>query len=141
MKKENTWLKWVSIVVCLCLVIGLVILVIISVNHPDENSEAPDGLDGTLPGASKIYPSVMVEGRLYEWRRGVAISYVQPIDAEYYGEVNHIDGNSPTKDGEFVSVFSVSGQIYVISGNDNYVYLRLTTDWLNETGVYFDLTE
>ena len=138
--KNNSWLKWVSFVVCLCLVVGVVIMVI-RTNHPDENSEAPDGLNGTLLGASKIYPTVMVDGRLYEWRRGVAISNVQPTDSIYYGEVNHVDGNSPTKDCEFVSVFSVSGQIYVISENDNYVYLRLTTDWLDDVGVYFDLTE
>lgn len=140
-EKKYNWLKWFSVIGCLCLVVGLVILAIIKTNHPDDNPEAPDGLDGTLPGASKIYPTVMVDGRLYEWRKGVAISYVQPTDSIYYGEVNHVDGNSPTKDCEFVSVFSVSGQIYVISENDNYVYLRLTTDWLDDVGVYFDLTE
>ena len=78
---------------------------------------------GTLMGDTEIYPTVMVDGRLYEWRKGRALCNELPNDCE------------------FVSVFSVSGQIYTIVENDEFVCLRLTTDWLNEAAVIFDLVE
>lgn len=37
----------------------------------------------TLPGADEIYPMVMVEGSLYEWRRGRAVLDNLPDSAEY----------------------------------------------------------
>ena len=96
-----------------------------------------------LTGGTDIYPTVMVEGQLYEWRKGRAICVTVPEDLVYYGEVTYVYGNTPTKDCEFRSVFMVSGQIYTVPGDDELVYLRLTTDltpdWLNDTVVIFDL--
>lgn len=109
----------------------------INVNQ-EKNANNPEGADETLLGASEIYPTVMVDGHLYEWRRGKALHYL-PSDSIYYGEINHIDGKKPTKNCEFVSVFSVSGKIYTVSDNIDYVYLQLTTDWMEETTVIFDL--
>ena len=96
-----------------------------------------------LTGGTDIYPTVMVDGKLYEWRKGRAICETVPDDGVYYGEVSYVYGKTPTKDCEFMSVFMVSGQIYTIPGNDELVYLRLTTDlspdWLNEKVVIFAL--
>jgi hypothetical protein len=102
-----------------------------------DNSTGP----GTLPGADEIYPTIMVEGNLYEWRKGAAISSELPDDCVYYGELIHVEGETPNNNNEFVSVFSVSGQIYTVSQTDTVVYLCLTTDWLENTVVVFDLVE
>jgi len=130
--KQPIWLKWGAMAACLCLVVGLAIPIILDTVNPYE------GGAGTLMGDTEIYPTVMVDGQLYEWRKGVAICNELPNDSVYYGELTHVEGETPTNDCEFVSVFSVSGQIYTISENDEYVYLCLTTDWLNETFVVFD---
>ena len=130
-KKKScpVWIKWAAMAACLCLVVGLAL-----------NSINPHkGGAGTLRGDTEIYPTVMVNGQLYEWRKGEAMCNELPNDSTYYGEITHIDGESPTKDCEFVSIFLVSGQIYTVSENGDYVYLCLTTDWLNETVVVFDL--
>ncbi|MCR5206582.1 MAG: hypothetical protein K6E47_16255 [Lachnospiraceae bacterium] len=129
----------VTIMICLFLVlVGMAVMIghrkIIMVNDKDNEPE------GTLLGASEIYPSVMVEGHAYEWRRGRAIVGF-PKDCVYYGEINHISGKKPNENCEFVSVFSVSGQIYTIPENADCVYLRLTTEWMEDRTVVFDLVE
>lgn len=132
-KSRPVWLKWGAMVACLCLVVGLTIPTILNTVNPNEGSA------GTLMGDTEIYPTIMVDGQLYEWRKGAAICNELPNDSVYYGELTHVEGETPRNDCEFVSVFSVSGQIYTISENDKCVYLCLTTDWLNETFVVFDL--
>jgi hypothetical protein len=102
-----------------------------------DNSTGP----GTLPGADEIYPTIMVEGNLYEWRKGAAICSELPDDCVYYGELIHVEGETPNNNNEFVSVFSVSGQIYTVPETDTVVYLCLTTDWLENTVVVFDLVQ
>jgi len=132
-KKPHTfWRKWGAMAACLCLVIGLTIPQLIKLLHPI--------IDGgsTLVGAVKIYPTVMVDGKLYQWRRGSAICSELPDGCVFYGEVTHVKGEKPVNNGEFVSVFAVSGEIYTVTENDDCVYLCLTTDWLNETIVVFD---
>ena len=132
-KSTPTWVKWVAMAACLCIMVGLAIPTILSNLNPNEEGA------GTLVGDTEIYPTVMVDGHLYEWRKGAAICNELPNNSMYYGELVRIDGESPTKDCEFVSVFSVSGQIYTVSENSDCVYLCLTTDWLNKTVVVFDL--
>ncbi len=129
------WMKWGALAACLCLAVGLTVLTV-------SNALAPNGgAEGTLLGDTEIYPTVMVNGQLYEWRRGAAICSELPNGSMYYGEIAHADGARPANDCAFVSVFSVSGQIYTVSGNGDSVYLRVTTDWLNETVVAFDLVK
>ena len=131
-KSHPVWVKWSAVAACLCLVIGLTMPTVLNMLNPKDDSA------GTLMGDTEIYPTVMVDGQLYEWRKGAAICAELPNDCDYYGEVTHVEGGTPTNDCEFVSVFSVSGQIYTISENDECVYLCLTTEWLNETVVMFD---
>ena len=136
MKKKKAapiWHKWGLLAACLCLAIGLAVLTILNTHKPNE------GAAGTLMGDTEIYPTVMVDGQLYEWRKGAAICDRLPSDSMYYGEITHADGEIPTKDCELVSVFSVSGQIYTVSKNSENVYLCLTTDWMTDTIVVFDL--
>ena len=130
---KKAWQRWVTVAACLCLIIGLSVPVVRYFDNLNNNGT------GTLMGDTEIYPTVMVNGQLYEWRKGVAICDELPNDSVYYGEVTHIDEETPTKDCEFVSAFSVSGQIYTVLENENCVYLCLSTDWLNETIVVFDL--
>ncbi len=99
------------------------------------------GFSFTLPGAVKIYPTIMVQDHLYEWRKGAAICNELPDDCVYYGELIHVEGEKPNNDSEFVSVFSVSGQIYTMPQTDTIIYLCLTTDWLDNTVVVFDFVE
>ena len=95
--------------------------------------------DGTLYGADQVYPTVMVDGTLYEWHRGSAVALSGlPEGSEYYGAISHTDAETPTKDGEFASLFPVSGAIYTVPGDDTVVYLQLKTDWMEDTVVRFD---
>ena len=91
-------------------------------------------------GDTDIYPTVMVEGHLFEWRFGRAIGGL-PKESLYYGEIVHVDKKIPTDNCEFVSAFSVSGHIYTVPGNTDSVYLQLTTDWMEKKNVAFDITE
>ena len=101
--------------------------------------EADAAPGGTLYGADQVYPTVMVDGALYEWHRGSAISFSGlPEGSEYYGAISHTDAETPTKDGEFASLFPVSGAIYTVPGDDTAVYLQLTTDWMEDSVVRFD---
>ena len=133
-KKKTAWLKWGAMAACLCLV-AVGVMTWKSVNTQPDNSA------GTLMGADEIYPSVMVEEQLYEWRRGVAICNELPNNCVYYGELTHVEGQTPTNNCEFVSVFSVSGQIYTLSENSDCVYICLTTEWMDKTVVVFDLAQ
>ena len=133
-KKKSLWLKWGAMAACLC----LVVFGVMTWNDTQVNL---DNAGNTLMGADEIYPTVMVQGQLYEWRKGAAICKELPNNCVYYDEVTHVEGQTPASDSEFVSVFSVSGQIYTVPENGDCVYLCLTTDWLNETIVVFDLVE
>ena len=130
-KEKSRWIKWGVIVACLCLVASVIMM---------QTRERKIG-GSLLPGAEKIYPTVMVQGELYQWRKeGRAIWKELPENCVYYGEVVHVKGKTPKDDCEFVSVFSVEGQIY-ISQDEESIYLCLTTDWLDNTIVVFDFVE
>lgn len=119
---------------CLCLTIGL------TVNHAKERNnlfESNTSAGCTLPGADEIYPTIMVNGTLYEWRFGVALIEELPVGSTYYGEIKHIDGITPENDCELVSVFDASGRIYLDSDED-IIYLELTTDWLEKQLIIFE---
>lgn len=120
---------------CLCLAIGL------AVNYSKERDNPIDGdrLSGCLmlPGADEIYPTIMVDGTLYEWLLGKAIIDELPVGSVYYGKIYHTNGTTPENNCEFVSVFSVSGRIFV-DPNEDLVYLELTTDWLEKQIIIFE---
>ncbi len=139
-KVLSPWIKWVAVASVLC-------LIIIGVAVWKGGQTVTDGTDtdtfggNTLPGALEIYPTVMVNGKLYEWGE---VGYNRdglPEGSVYYGELTHVEGETPGSDGEFVSVFSVSGQIYTAPQDDTVVYLCLTTEWLDNTVVVFNLVE
>ena len=134
-RKKNAWAKWGAMAACLCIVI-IGAMVWSKVKTPPDNSGST-----TLLGADKIYPTVMVQGQLYEWRKGAAICNELPDECVYYGDLVHVEEETPNNDGEFASVFSVSGQIYTTPQSDTVVYLCLTTDWLDNTVVVFDIVE
>ena len=90
-----------------------------------------------LTGGTDIYPTVMVDGKLYEWRKGRAIVVTVPEDLVYYGEVSYVYGKTPAKDCEFASVFKLSGDIYICP-SDGCVYICVTTYWMTDTFVVFD---
>jgi hypothetical protein len=132
--KGPAWVKWGAMAACLC-------LVIFGVTMWNKVQTQPDNSTSTLLGADEIYPTIMVEGNLYEWRKGAAICSELPDDRVYYGELIHVEGETPNHNNEFVSVFSVSGQIYTVPQTDTVVYLCLTTDWLENTVVAFDFVK
>ncbi len=120
---------------CLCLTIGLTINYARGGNHPIEEEE----LNGCtlIPGADEIYPTIMVNGTLYEWLFGKAIIDELPVGSTYYGKIRHTDGTTPEKDREFVSTFSAEGRIFVAPDKD-LLYIELTTDWLEKRLVTFE---
>lgn len=92
----------------------------------------------TLPGADEIYPTVMVDGEFYEWRKGRAIQDKLPDSSNYEANIEHSNENIPTEDYEFVSTFDVTGEIYTIPDDNSCVYLLISTDWMQESVVVFD---
>lgn len=114
-----------------------ILLWIILVSLPACGQESASG-GPTLPGADEIYPSVQVEGKLYEWRMGAAILDELPEASAYYAGIEHISESTPGGDGEFASTFDAAGDIYTVSEDDSCVYLVLSTDWMENTVVVFD---
>ena len=135
-KKRNSkhWVKWVSIAACFCiLILGTLIWRTIDMYQNQHGA-------GTLPGADEVYPMVMVDGKLYEWRRGKAVCDALPENCDYYGQVKYVGRSSPEGDCEFASTFVVNGDIYT-SQEDKCVYIWLSTDWLVDTIIVFDLLQ
>ena len=133
--KKRQWVKWVSLAACLCvLLLGTVVWKNMDSTQP--STRPPKG-GGTLRGDTEVYPTVMVDGKLYEWRKGRAICETVPEDLVYYGQVTHVEGKHPKNNCEFASVFNLSGDIYICP-SDGCVYICVTTDWMEDTFVVFD---
>ena len=120
---------------CLCLTIGFAVNYFGERNPPIEDDKPQAG--GVLPGDNEIYPTIMVDGTLYEWLLGIALIDELPVGSTYYGKINHTNATTPENDCEFVSVFPASGRIFV-DPNKDLVYLELTTDWLEKQLVIFE---
>ena len=137
--QKPVWVKWGTMAACLCIILISVFILIPGTRFwVTENENVSEG---TLPGALEIYPTVMVNNHLYEWRKGAAIVKELPDDIVLYGDITHAEGNAPQNNCEFVSTFDVAGEIYTIENNSNLVYLKITTEWLEDTIVIFDLVE
>lgn len=133
--QKRQWVKWVSLAACLCvLLLGTVVWKNMDSTQP---STRPPQSGGTLLGDTEVYPTVMVDGELYEWRKGRAICLDVPEDLVYYGQIIHVDKNRPKNDCEFRAIFDVSGDIYICP-SDGCVYICITTDWMEDTFVVFD---
>ncbi len=92
----------------------------------------------TLPGAMEVYPTVMVNDRLYEWHRGKAVNRVPSIEGSvYYGDLIETGGHTPHENGEFAALFSASGQIYTLPDDEDIVYIKISTDWMEGVFVKF----
>ena len=114
-------------------------------NTQDEDAFAP-----TLPGADEIYPTILVDGDCYQWRRGRAVMNEDVVNhANYdpeiflkdmvsYGEIIKESGDHPEHDCGLVCVFDASGTIYLDPNDENVVYLWLTTDWFEDGVIAFD---
>lgn len=131
--QKITWLRWSALVACFCVVI--IGIAVWSITQTHQNTPS-----GTLPGAEEIYPTVMVDGELYEWHKGAAICNELPEGNELYGVIKHITKEIPESNCEFASVFDAEGEIYTVSGSDS-IYLKLTTSWLDNVIVKFDLVK
>lgn len=104
----------------------------------------------TLPGVDEIYPTVLVDGEIYQWRMGRAVmnedveghSTYDPQeflqDMECYGEIIKGSGDHPEQDRELVCVFDASGSIYLDPNDEKVIYLWLTTDWFEDGVIAFD---
>lgn len=91
-----------------------------------------------LPGADEIYPTVMVNGELYEWRKGRAIQDKLPDSSNYEADIEHSNEKVPVGNYEFISTFDVTGEIYTVPDDNSCVYLLISTDWFQEGVVAFD---
>lgn len=126
--------RWLALAACLCIVLGGGLIIY------QRHFRKVSYYQSTLIGAAEIYPTVMADGRLYEWHKGAAILDELPKDCTLHGNINHIKGKTPQKNGDFVSVFQVTGTIYTTKDKSN-IYLKLTTDWMQNAIVKFDLVE
>lgn len=122
--KNRTWIKWVSIAACFCLIVSVLII------WGRKEERTPQM--GCFDFFSEIYPTVMVNGELYEWK--TTCNFL-PAGCEYYGEVRHVKREVPQKNCELAAAFDIEGQIYTYDGA--YVYICATTDWLDEKIVLF----
>jgi hypothetical protein len=129
--KKRQWIKWVSLAACLC------VLLVGAAVWKNMGSTQPPKSGGTLPGDTEVYPTVMVDGKLYEWRKGRAICVTVPEDLVHCGQIIHVDKNRLKNDCEFRAIFDVSGDIYICP-SDGCVYICITTDWMEDTFVVFD---
>ena len=137
--KKRQWVKWVSLAACLCVLLtgAAVWKNMNSTQPPQTESTQPPKAGCTLDGAMEVYPTVMVDGKLYEWRKGRAICVTVPEDLVYYGQVTHVVEKHPKNNCEFASVFNLSGDIYICP-SDGCVYICVTTYWMKDTFVVFD---
>ena len=126
--------KWIAFF----LVFFLVIVIIFSIYRMHALNERSVSTSMILTRGTDIYPSVQVNGELYEWRKGSAIIRDLPDGVLYYGELIHVEGVTPNSDSEFVSVFDASGQIYITENSCENIYICLTTSWLESAIVIFD---
>lgn len=97
----------------------------------------------TLPGADEIYPTIMVNGKLYEWKQGRAVidEWDLPKGCVYRGKIYYMPGKTvPEANQEFVSAFNTSGLIF-IDPEEDLVYLQITTSWLDRKFVIFEPVE
>ena len=93
----------------------------------------------TLPGATEINPSVMVNGKIYTWV-GIVDTGI-PDGYLYVSDLTHIEGDVLSEDGQFISTFDAKGQIYAHPDRPDRVYIQITTDWLEGNLVQFSLAE
>ena len=137
--QKRQWVKWVSLAACLCVLLtgAAVWKNMNSTQPPQTESTRPPQSGGTLLGDTEVYPTVMVDGKLYEWRKGRAICVTVPEDLVHYGQIIHVDKNRLKNDCEFRAIFDVSGDIYICP-SDGCVYICVTTDWMEDTFVVFD---
>ena len=99
----------------------------------------PTDEGSTLPGATEINPSLMVNGRIYTW--AAMASSGPPQGFAPQTALRHIGGDVLTEDGQFVAVFAAEGEIYTDPATPDTVYVRITTDWLEDEFVRFTPAE
>ncbi|MCR5740376.1 MAG: hypothetical protein K6G43_11230 [Lachnospiraceae bacterium] len=115
------------------------------------------------PSKTYAYPTVLVNGEYYEFRRtrvnGVGPLLVVPNGIpkelwpddpnvvleglDYYGEIIHYSGEYqyPKEDCEIVCWFDIQGQIYTDPNNKDTVYLYIETPWIEYAVAAFDKIE
>jgi hypothetical protein len=111
----------------------------------DQEAVITDGLRSF--GFDEIYPTVKINKGIYEWHHGEAIvGYGEEMlsslklsdNIAYYGDINHTDSSIPQRDKDFSSFFDVEGEIYVVPDKEEFLYVRITTDWINDAVIRFD---
>ena len=137
---SNKRAVFISLVAITVLAISISVFAVIGATKTTVNKN-----NGTLYGADQIYPTVLVNGEYYCWKKGVAIvaSDVAETDTllsklDYYGEIINTQNKIPESDRELVSLFKAEGKIYTNSHNADIVYILLTTDWMSNTMVIFE---
>lgn len=129
---RKKWIRWVPVVICLC---------VFAAGFLFWQSQKDKAISDCSPlHEDEIYPAVMIGEKLYEWRRGAAVCEEMPEGCLYYGQVLHVVKEKPEHDCEFASVFSVSGDIFTIPGGEC-AYLRLTTEWMTDRIIAFDMVK
>ena len=103
----------------------------------ESQDAASDDSGATMPGAAGSSPTVMVNGMCYQW--GDMLPDGLPEGSVYYGDVEYVDGERPVNDREIVGPSDVTGEIYVVPGDDSTVYLVLSGESLDSDVVAFDL--
>lgn len=152
-KHSKVLKKWLLVFMAI-LILGIAVYVVyrfFSNRSPTESKEKEmiSDITGipTIPGEDVLYPTVMVDGKLYEWRRGSAIVNTFTKDdtyfltsSDYYGKIKKTEMKNPEADCELSCMFAVEGKIYTVQ-NEEYIYLVMTTDWLDNAIVIFDEKE
>ena len=111
-------------------------------NSVNADSSGEDRLVGCR--LYDIYPTIMVNGRLYEWKaygRSVIDDWDLPKGCVYRGKILYMPGKEvPEDEREFVADYKASGLVF-LDPEEDIVYLQMTTDWLDNKFVVFEPVE
>lgn len=126
------------VVVSIFIISMSVILILKVMNHSKLTIQD----SSTLPGATEINPSVMYNENIYYWESLAGPSDklpqgVLPDGYEYVGEIKYTSNKKLTQDFQFVAKFKATGQLYYNKNKPDYVYICITTYWLENAYVKF----
>lgn len=124
-------------------VLGFIVCIILICTFLNKHRETNENdiASGGIKNLDIYNTTILVEDKYYHWAKSEAYLFKLPKEAEFYGRIVHTNANYPSKDCEMTSSFDVEGIIYVDKNNPQYIYLVLTTEWLNEGVIRFEVED
>lgn len=114
------------------------IIVLVTLLHvsKEKGLESKNIITGepTLYGANEINPSTMYKERTYSWSKmGEAL----PDGYHYVGDLKYESSGELKSEFDFIAKFEAEGQVYFNQDNPDCLYVKITTDWIDNSYVIF----